>query len=178
MNLKEFAELIYASSPRDWWTDACWGAHSAPSFRASLAVWTDGSDNFKGLEVESYSNVAALKTDLSVTLAWGFPCNKEFYEPWCENFSRKDASSDYMDFYYNGALVYRDIYVNVDGGRVMLPMPNTEFDPKTHQVTRMTILRRKVDFYRLANGLQANYDYGSYIERLGAEVVDGPWMDI
>jgi hypothetical protein len=176
MNLTEYAQLIRSSVPTDWWTDACWGAHSAPSFRSSLAVWTDASDNFTGIEVTQYSNVAALKKDLSVTLAWGYPCNNDFFESWCERFSRKDASSDYIDFYYNGAVIYRDIYVNVDGGRVMLPMPSAEYD-EGNKLRRLTIVRAKMDFYRLLNSLQAGYDYDSYIRQLDAEIVDSPWME-
>ncbi|MBI3300931.1 MAG: hypothetical protein HYZ72_02475 [Deltaproteobacteria bacterium] len=176
MTLREYASRILASNHDDWTVNSCWGFGSGPSYLDQIAVWTTGTGKFSNIEVHSHSVVASLKTDLSISLAWGFPHNPEFKEPWANKFPDSSASSAFVDFFYNGVLVFRDIYVSVDGGRCMIPLPDREFDKETHQVRRLIVPRGKYSFFRLLDSFEKVSDFNSYFEGTGIEIVDTPWM--
>ena len=52
-------------------------------------------------------------------------CNAEFHEPWATVWPDAKACSAYVDISRYGSLVYRDLFVIVDGGRAYLPMPES-----------------------------------------------------
>lgn len=176
MTLDEYQKIILATSVDDWTHISCWGAGAGPSFLNKFSVWTTGRGEFSNIEVDSHSEVLSLKRDLLVSVALGLSHNDDFIEPWANKFADKKAMSGFVDFFYSGALIYRDIYVSVDGGRCRLPLPRQHISDKTHEVERLTVPQAKADFYRLLNGLESTFDYDSYLSRSGIETTDAPWM--
>lgn len=174
MTLEEYKNLIISATLDEWTTIGCWGAGSGPSYRDAISVWTKGSGEFHNIEIESHAEIFSLKSNLLVSVACGLTHNDDFIEDWANSFPDKKASSSFVDFFYSNQLVYRDIYVSVDGGRCSIPLPEMKFDESTDEVKALTVQREKYEFYRLLNG--TGYDYDSYMQRTGIVVVDEPWM--
>lgn len=174
MTLDEYKKLIVASSLEDWTNITCWGAGSGPSYRDAVSVWTKGGGEFHNIEVNSHGEIFSLKSDLLVSVACGLTHNDDFIEKWANSFPNKRASSSFVDFFYANQLVYRDIYVAVDGGRCKIPLPEMRFDESTHKVEALVVPREKYNFFRLLNG--TDYNYENYFKRTGIMIVDESWM--
>jgi len=176
MTLREYAAEILQSSHDDWTVNVCWGSGSGPSYHDRISVWTTGTGKFSNIEVKSHSTLASLKTNLSIGIAWGFPHNEDFKESWANSFPDEHAASAYVDFFYNGTLIFRDVYVSVDGGRAMIPLPDREFDPVTHEVRRLTVPLDKHKFFRLLDRLEKVSDFDRYFGQTRIQIVESPWM--
>lgn len=174
MTLDEYKKKILATTEEDWTRIGCWGAGSGPSFRDALSVWTKGSGEFRNLEVDSHSEILSLRGDLLISVACGITHNDDFIEDWANSFPDQHASSAFVDFFYANQLVYRDIYVSVDGGRCRLPLPDIKLDVSKKEVKALTVPEDKYHFFRLLN--VDSDDYDSYLSRAGIEIADGEWM--
>lgn len=174
MKLDDFLKNIINSKVEDWTVISCWGG-SGPSFLNQFRVGITGSGEFQSLEIESHSMIASYKNNLSIMIAWGLKHNDNFIEEWANDFSDQRAASDFVDFFYNGVLVLREIIVSVDGGRCYLPLPKLEIDGKSKKVTRLYVSKHKSKFVDMLNKLSSTYDYENYLSRSGIETVDGQW---
>ena len=130
-------------------------------------VWSTLSGKLENMKVDSHSEYYSLKRNLLVSIACGIDSNEDFKEEWANKFMDSHASSHFVDFFYSGVLVYRDIYVSVDGGRALLPLPKRIFDEERKYVKRY-------EFFKLINGYCSDYD--SYIQDVGFKLVDMDWM--
>ena len=75
------------------------------------------------------TNAAPIKVliaDLSIRLVSGAEHNANFKEAWANNFADPMASSDYVEVHLNGAAVDALVLVSVDGGRCLIPMPQSQ----------------------------------------------------
>ncbi len=137
MNFNDYMNAVLTSTDADWNVATCWGAGAGPSYRNKLDIVTFSGDagNWR-LDVTSHSLTAALRSNLSITIAWGITANDDFKEDWANSFPDAHATSHYVDFFFNGALVYRALYLTVDGGRAKLPLPESDhqgrFTPRTY----------------------------------------------
>ncbi|QDT51326.1 hypothetical protein Pan258_54150 [Symmachiella dynata] len=176
MTLTEYENIISNTGPSDWTVITCWGFGSGHSFLDRTSVWTGGSS--EGIEVESHSMRASLKSDLAIWIAWGFPANSDFHEEWANKFTDPSASSSIVDFFYNDAIVYRDVGVHVDGARVGLPLPQREFNTSQREVVRRTVPRNKKNFFGVLHLLESGNgnEYEQYFNDVGFEVIDERWM--
>jgi hypothetical protein len=134
MRLGDILAAVRGSSTEDWNVVSGFGT----IYRDRLVIVTS-TQHGQRLEHEGHFYSAAYLPDVSITMAWGMADNKDFQEPWANGFPDKNASSAFVDIFYNNALVFRDTYVSVDGGRADLPIPNTRED-----------LTVSVDDYQLA----------------------------
>lgn len=175
MNLKEYEELMVNTSERDWTKISCWGAGSGPSYLNRFDVWQSGSGDFKNIEIDSHAEYMSLRKDLLVSVAWGLSHNDEFKEDWANNFPDPHATSSFIDFFYSGVLVYRDIYVSVDGGRCYIPLPKIIRNKETFKIEKIFITKNRYEFFKIINGNDSEYD--SYLRDAHIEVVDGEWMN-
>lgn len=174
MTLDEFKKLIIETSIEDWTSISCWGAGSGPSYRDAISVWTRGSGEFHNIEVDSHGEVLSLKRNLLVSVAWGMTHNNDFVEEWANSFDDPHASSSFVDFFYANQLVYRDVYVAVDGGRSLIPLPEIRLVESPKEAKELVVPKEKYAFFRLLNG--TGYDYEKYFQRTGIKVIDEPWM--
>jgi hypothetical protein len=168
MTLEELLNEITSSEPEDWHTIGCFGSGAGPSYRNKLTFFNvyEGQPNI--LFSDSHTTVAVYKPNLSITMAWGLECSKEFKEEWATKFPDPSASVDFVDIFYNSALVYRDYYVVVDGGRAYLPMPNYPND--------LSVPRRYSAFIKLIDRLVGRTsDYDRFFNQAGLKIVDSEW---
>ncbi len=98
---------------------------------------------------------------------------RTFNEEWATEFPDPEATSHFVDFFFEGALVARERYVNVDS-RCDLPMPEREVEGEgaDAKVVKLSITPWQRDFFRVLNALQTAVDYDSYVRRAGFEVHD------
>lgn len=162
MTYNEYMRTVLGSTDADWNVITCWGSGSGPSYRERIVII--GTPDGQRLETESHSSAAAFLPDLAITMAWGFKHLDEFSEPWANSFPDKHASSSWLDFFYNGALIGRDLYVEVDGGRVMLPIPDRE---------TLVVSRRDYQLVRLLQSLSGTtYSFEEYFRRAGLKLAE------
>jgi len=157
MKLEELVEMVVRSCCRDWHTITTWGAGSGPSYRFQF----ESSSGVAGqhLAVDSHSMVAVFKEEVALTLAWGLVSNEGFDEDWVHSFADKHATSSFLDVFWGGSLVYRELYVTVDGGRVHLPLPDKHDGVLTAPESYCALVKLIQDLEG------AGYDFDEYLER-------------
>jgi hypothetical protein len=175
MTFDEVIETIASSERDEWWSEPCWGARSGPSYHYQPEFWEliDGDTNV--LKMKEHSNVAAYKPDVSITIAWGLKFLDDFKEEWANKFPDPHASGGYLDVFYNNALVFRDVYVTVDGGRAKLPLPTIKWDEKEKKILALNVPKRRYHFIKLLDSLEYISQYDSYFQRAGFTVIDENW---
>lgn len=107
-------------------------------------------------------------------MAHGMECQDDLEEPWLEKFADQYASSHFLDFFYMGNLVHREVYVSVDGGRAHLPLPQIMRNEK-REVSMLMITYEQDQFFQLLNQLEVPLDYMKYRNEAGFEVLNGSW---
>src|SRR5262245_11182113 len=145
MTFSGYFEALLASRRADWVCHPCWGPGSGPSYRDAFVVKPAPGER-RALAVESHSYLAVYKNDLSLSLAWGLPSRAPVAEEWVAGLAEQSASSVLVDFFYGPSLVYRDLALDIDGGRVYLPLP-------ARRDGRLLVPRRKVEFFKLLDAL-------------------------
>jgi hypothetical protein len=134
----------------------------------ALSIIRQGQREDWNVIVDSDRTVAAYKPDLNLTIAWGLPRSDRFDEPWATKFADGAASSAFLEVFYAGALVFRDFYVSVDGGRADLPVPS-ERDGIITISREQNLLIRSISALQGEQRLDA---YEQYFRRAGFRVMD------
>jgi hypothetical protein len=175
MTLIDIIDVITRSDTKEWNHISCWGAFSAPSYRDKFEFYEtfNGSENV--LHHDAHSDTAAYKDDLSITIAWGLVCNEEFVEDWANNNPASNASSHFLDVFYNGALVFRTVYVVVDGGRCSLPVLRKTYDKQTNKVISLSAPRGYYKLISLLDAFGKISSFDSYWSQAGAVITDEQW---
>ena len=140
---------------------------------SSAADWLVHEDGGHPVDPRGQPARAAYKPDLAIGLAWGLVVTDPFQEPWANSFADSHASTHWLDVLYNDALVDRQLYVAVDGGRMYLPLPDREFegDPSDGVVARLTITPAQDAFFRVLASMATSHDFGEYVRRAGIEIL-------
>lgn len=176
MTLETLMEKVIHSHREEWHKITCWGANSAPSYHNRLTFYETWESNYHGvLDAEDHSNVAVYMPDVSITLAFGLHHLDDFKEQWANKFPDSHASSSYVDVFYNNALVFRDVYVSVDGGRAKLPLPTRKFDDANKKVIALEVPRPRHDFIRLVDHFEGKSDFDRYFRDAEFKIVNAPW---
>jgi len=178
VELHQLFTICGTSSPDDW------NVVHGPTYEIGFAEVLHGpASEQSGYELHpiEHEGRAAFKLDLAITIAWGMPTDgwsdvgerRTFNEEWATKFPDPEASSHFVDFFFEGALVARERYVSVDS-RCDLPMPEREFEGEGEEtkVTGLWITPWQRDFFRVLNGLQTSVNYDSYLSRAGFEIRD------
>ncbi len=163
MTLDELLLILTESGPSDWLSIECSG--TLPSYRLA---WQFGERNTRPyLEPISHGQVATYKANLSITLAWGLPSQEDPWgEAWAKQFPDPKARLCFADAFFNSALVFRQQYVVVDGGRCCLPLPSQD----------LGVPKGLHSFGRLLNSLTSGTDnYDDYFRRAGLTITDSAW---
>ena len=139
---KEILNKIISSSPSDW-----------------------DEKSYSDHPYVGHPKIAFYKPDTSVVLAWGFEVDNDFKAPWANKFPEPKAWSRYADVFFNNILLERFLYVEVDGGRAMLPLVGSL---KTKLITyyEYFCLIKLLDQIKFGTGSQ----YESYFKRAGLEI--------
>jgi hypothetical protein len=112
-----------------------------------------------------YPKIAFYKPDTSIVLAWEYEVDNDFKAPWANKFPEPKAWSCYVAVFCNNILLERFLYVEVDGGRAMLPLIGSL---KTKLITyyEYSCLIRLLDQIHFGSGSQ----YESYFKWAGLEI--------
>jgi hypothetical protein len=164
MKLEEILASCAKSKPDAWKVIPCGAPGSGPSFLDEWSLAADGEPVLVG----SHGMRAAYRPDVSIALAWGLTAHEEFEDTWTRTFAHGPASARFVDFFYNGALVERGLYVAVDGGRCKLPIPQRDLAGTRRP--GLWVTRWQHDFFALLNALEGVTDFDLYLRDAGFEV--------
>jgi hypothetical protein len=158
MNLQEYERRVVDTTKDDW-------------------IVTEITKKGEPLDIEpkTHGVHASLRDDLSIGIAWGIPRDSNFEENWVNQLIKPRASSTFIDFFYNGSIVFRDFYISVDEGRCTLPLPEIKVDAQTSKELYM-ISRDKYKFFKMRDSLEQVSEFDDYFDRVGFKIVDTPWM--
>ncbi len=159
MNFPTYIETIARSAPADW------NVQSAPLFLQP--VFPPGTAP-EQRSVHQFN--MAYWPNLAITMAYGMTCGEDVTHAWATNFPDPKASSMIVDFFYNSALVFRDVVVAVDGGQGILPIPNPG------PTSPYEVPRRRRDIARLIHQLtNPARDFDEYFAQARFKAIDEVW---
>ena len=143
-----------------------WNVIAQPMHVHHLSVSSHvvGAESSHQMSVEHPSYAYALRSDLSISMLAGMVCAQTFAEPWASAFG--DAHTEYLTLLYNGAPVFRTLYVSVDSEQCWLPLPKAGTN---------AVAKSYSDTIRLLNSLTRDVKYDEYVQRAGLRLVDEPW---
>jgi len=168
LSLRRLLDTIINSGLDDWRTIVTWGAYSGPSYRNRFQFYNIYNEQGNVLKHDEHSSVSVYKPNISITIAAGLTINERFEEPWATGFPDRNASSHFIDVFFNNALVFRDMFISVDGGRACLPLPKSK--------TELFVPKNKVRFVRLIDYIDEGVsDFDSYFSRAGLIETDEEW---
>jgi hypothetical protein len=169
MDLRNVMTALAMSSIEDWHYIG-----ESPTFRNHIEVFEVAEDEPQVIQVQSHRSTAVYIPDVSITMAWGLTWREDFEEPWVERFPNHQASAEWLDIFFNNALVFRTPYVIVDGGRVTLPLPKYADDDALQVTEGECALLQLID--EMGRGKRP--DFASYrldVKRAGFTVVSTVW---
>ena len=117
MTFDDARERILEGTTALWHVVHCGPGGSGPSFRDRLTFGETDDEAPHVLHADFHHSVAVYKPDLCLSLGWGLTQEPDWQEPWLKKFSDPHAKSAFVDVFFCGTLVWRDVYVVVDGGR-------------------------------------------------------------
>jgi hypothetical protein len=151
-----------------------------PIFHHSFEISSRGGGDPAITGVETHTNRAILRSDVDIALEWGarrMPDEEEYYA-WNDPQLFPDAGvrSFWVDLFYRGSVVYREMLAYVDGGRAVLPVADSRpADPATSSATPQRKFegqtsRQEYELARLIDTLGGGGEYESYFARSGFKV--------
>jgi hypothetical protein len=170
MTLTDFYDTFLNSTSNDWTKISCWGCNGGPSYKNQFNFWEvfDAEPNI--LKHNEHSNVASLKTNLSISIAWGLRLGLE-KDVIISQLSRNNPDPSpgkayFLDFFYNNSLVFRTSYCTVDGGRCELPFPSYDLNQN------LIVPRKYHDTIKKFVEIIGVEDFDYYFGQSGMSIVD------
>ena len=117
MHLDELRSVIASSIPADWHKISCYGADTATSYLYDLDK-SSGADGWE-LHLDQHNQVFVYRPNVNLTMATGLPLDQG--REWEDPELRADMRGKWLDVFWCGALVDRQLLFLVDGGRGVLP---------------------------------------------------------
>jgi len=174
MTLKHIIETITKSSISDWNNISCWGFGAGPSYKNNFTFYEalNGSSNV--LTSDSHSELSVFKNDITISMAYGLTANEDFVTPWPGLFPSDEASSHFIDIFYNNGLVFRDTFLTIDGGRCKLPIPSYGENGD------LVVKREYYEFIKflelLSSGTDSIENFEYYFNRTKVTIIDETWI--
>lgn len=166
MQLSDFLTTILSSNSTDWEVIA-----DGPTYLYDPETWHTGSDQLLNIKIKTHHSIAIYRKDISISLAWGLEENDNFNEDYATRFADTSASTAWLDLFYNGSLIKRELYVVVDGGRAFLPIADRIVEKNTYKITGWTVNQDRHNLIKLLNEIRSNaYDFDSYFARSGIQI--------
>lgn len=169
MSIQEFFAEINTDSIEVWNVILCAGGGHGPSYKEQFSPSDEGIS-------KSHTHVAILKKNIGITIAWGLEQYAGFAESWTESYQDSRATSCFVDFFFCGNLVWRELAVYADGGRILVPLPRLE--PSTKELS-YSIAAERVQFYRLLNNLEkSGHNLDHYLDLGKIKITSDKWPQI
>jgi hypothetical protein len=171
MRLYPLLKRIIESSPSDWYKLRRCGRGEGTSYKHRFRRKRT-KDGQRILTCESHPSDAVFTRDIAITLAWGMDFGGSYPAPWVRRCPDPIAWTAFVDVFYHGSLVYRDIYAIVDGDRCYLPIPRSTEDMRVAAAYAAFIeLLGRVSF----GPSFAPSEYTAYLRRTQLEVAPLLW---
>jgi ketosteroid isomerase-like protein len=124
----------------------------------------------------SYIARAAYVPDLSISLAWGLPDKDKFDAPWVERLG-VSASSHWLDLFYNGVLVERQLRIFLGrqiwvGPEVGLPLPCSAPTDDEATPPKLRITKWQRQLFAVVDALEHCSELESALWRLDCFIID------
>jgi hypothetical protein len=149
MTLQEVIRLVLGSEVRDWHV---------------LEVHSDKEDD--------HVYRAVFKPNPSISLCWGAG-HHDFEEEWTKKFIGREAATERAEVFFNGSIVFRETYVEVDAGKGILPMP---------RISDQTVPEARLRFAGLLHDLSGKggdeWRFGQYVQQAGLKQTGEPWPEV
>jgi|SRR5690554_3248799 len=160
MTLDNLIQTIRTSTPDDWY-----GLDPNTPFYKHRIVMNGNTPT-----TDQHLAFASYKEDLCITMGWDLVENENFIEPYANNNPDRNSKSMWLDVFFNDALVFRMLYISVDGGRFELPIPT--LNNGIYEVSN-----EHADFIFIINGINGvdRADYDNCLRRNHITVVNRPW---
>lgn len=160
MDIHKLLSLITNSDREDW--DYISGA----TFKNTFSL--EETPSKSTLRTNTHYGTGVYIHDVSVTLQYGLTWHENYQAEWRHNFPDHSAQGQYLDVFYNSALVHRAAYISVDGHK--LPAPNNVRDRKVTQgaCNLIRVIDRMARAYRY-------HDFEDALKTAGFTVVDETW---
>ncbi len=175
MTLDDLFNAFLNSTANDWTKISCWGSNGGPSYKNQFNFCEvyDAEPNI--LTHNEHSNVASLKSNLFISIAWGLRLGSEedvISEQWARNNPDPSPGKAYfLDFFYNNSLVFRTSYCTVDGGRCEIPFPNYDMNQN------LTVPRKYHDTIKKMVEIIGVEDFDYYFRQTGISISDENWNE-
>jgi len=128
MKLIDIQNKVYSSNDSDWNVMDINTVYS----------WEYGTQNGQNyIEPIMHNKLAVLENSVEISIAFGAPINDNYQESWCKLFPDPSSKSVSVDIRYNGEVVASSIFIIVDGGRYIVPLP--EIQSHTFQISSSAI---------------------------------------
>jgi hypothetical protein len=164
MRLEEYVNLVAASAPQDW------RVHKSPTFHYRIVPVRGGPNRIVDFELQEHNVVMTYAKDVGVNMCFGLVQDRNYASPWSVKFPDKRSQSAFLDFFFNGALVFRETMIWVDGWRCVLPEPSQSAGPP------FPIPERKYRVSRLLHALVGpGTNFDDYFRRAGMVPGKDPW---
>jgi hypothetical protein len=160
MKLDDLIATIAKSAASDW------TKIDRPIFLQDHQQVSGGGHPLPWIEIDEHHTLLSYREDLRISIATGITHLKDFSAPWANKHPDPRASSDWVDFLYNGRPVLRELIVWVDGGRSGLPVPPIGSN-------KISDLQYRI--WSLINELTSSADFDNYLSRTGFDVEDFAW---
>ena len=161
MDFPTYIDIIARSAPADW------NVESGPLFFNPAPDLGSGTHD---AHVNTHSFVMACRRDLSITMAYGMPARVAAREDFARIFPNPQASMRYLDFFFNSALVFREVLISADGEQGILPVPNPGPTSPYEAPRRKCAVARLI--HQLTNPMR---DFDEYIEYAKLKAIDEHW---
>jgi hypothetical protein len=162
MDLRKLLSTIIDSSREDW------NFIAGETFHNTFGI--EGPP--KMLHAYAHKGTAVYIPNVAISMEFGLEWRDNYKAKWIETFPDHHASGQYLDVFFNHALVYRTAYVYVDGGRHKLPLPNNDVDLKVEK--GHCDLIKVID--RMAVAQRTDYDpFDGALRQAGFTIVNEEW---
>lgn len=165
MNLTDLMTTILASTKDDWNRIPCWGGFTGPSYKDRF--FTDPQFN------NSHSEILAYKNDLSISIAFGLECGRNYKADWAKRFYDDAITSEFVDIFYNNSLVFRSKYIIVDSGSSKMPIPSSS------ESEVLVVERDYHSFIKFLQEISPNgdpeMDFDYYFKKTKIKIIDKDW---
>lgn len=180
MQLSEVHKLICQSTVDDWNVIPCWGANTGASYRDA---W-DKSNGKDGWELyhASHHQVLACRENVSLTIASGMPEHVHqgpidgLTPEWNTFPDDRPLKVQWADIFWNNALIDRYAMTAVDGGRALLPWPESLFTRtdghEDAELTGYEVLAFHAALARLLDSASSRGEFDRYLADAGFRVVE------
>lgn len=157
MTLDELLSTCASSEQADWNVITCWGAGMGPAYLDEF-IPMESQGEYQ-LRHNAHSMRASYKPDISIGIGWGlspgdaFPDSQDEPErKWSTSFPDTSVGISFLDLLYCGALVHRERFATVDGGRCYLPWPSHD----------LTVTQVSHDLIRMLDQLEKQSEFDRY----------------